>query len=66
MTKIELIKTRESDGDWYKVYVDGECKACCGMQYVLEEKALARAEEIFNFLVENKGNNRQIIKTVEI
>lgn len=62
---IELIKTKESDGDWFKIRVDGHTKTCLGIRGEKEVETAKRAEEIFNFYVENKGND-QIIKSFEI
>ena len=62
--KIQLIKTKESDGNWYKVVVDGLTKACIGIREN-EDKALARAMEIYDFCVKNEGVI-EIIKETEI
>jgi hypothetical protein len=61
--KIELVKTKESDGNWYKIRVDGLTKACVSIHE--EEKDLKRATEIYDFLVETKGSF-QVIKETEI
>ena len=63
--KIELIKTKESDGNWYKVYVDDWPKACIKIFNGREDESLKRAIEIYDFLIENKGD-KQIIKSNEI
>jgi len=65
--KIELIKTKESDGDWYKICFDGTCRACFGYGTGKrsEEEALERATEVYNFYKENKGII-QVIKSEEV
>jgi len=63
--KIELIKTKESDGNWYKVYVDDWPQSCIKILIGREDEALERATEIYDFLIENKGD-KQIIKSNEI
>ena len=56
--KLQLIKTKETDGDWYKVLVDGKCKAVTNAK---SEDGLERANEIFMFIRDNKGE-LQIIR----
>jgi hypothetical protein len=63
--KIEIIKTKESDGDWFKVIVDNRTEACVNINNRTEEEALKRAFEIFDFIAENKGK-QQVIKSVEL
>ena len=60
--KLQLIKTKETDGDWYKVLVDGKCK---GITNAKSDNALERATEIYDFLKENKGEC-QIIREEDI
>jgi len=62
--KIQLIKTKESDGNWYKVVVDGLTKACIGIREN-ENKALVRATEIYDFYVKDEGVI-EIIKEKEL
>jgi hypothetical protein len=64
--KIQLIETKESDGDWYKVYVNGNVKSCiCKNSKIrTEEESLKRAEEIFQFYYENDGKDK-VIKEFE-
>jgi hypothetical protein len=63
--KIELVKTKESDGDWLKVYVDGNIKSCTKIYAGEEEKNLARAMEIYEWFVENHEGYK-VIKSTEI
>lgn len=65
--KLQLIKTKESDGNWYKIYYDDRIKACIKIDTTEEgeETALRRATEIYDFLKENKGQS-QIIKEDEV
>jgi hypothetical protein len=58
---IELIKTKETDGDWYKILVDGCTKAVVGI-HDDEQKALKRITEIYDFMIANKGE-KQVIKS---
>lgn len=60
--KLQLIKTKETDGDWFKILVDGRCKAVTNAK---TDNALSRATEIFDFIKENKGEF-QIIKEEEV
>jgi len=60
--KIELIKTKESDGDWYKIQIDGTTEQCVNAS---RSDALNRALEIFDFYKENKGTI-EVIKSEEV
>ena len=60
--KLQLIKTKETDGDWFKILVDGRCKAVTNAK---TENSLERAVEIYTFIKENKGEY-QIIKEEEV
>ena len=64
--KIELIKTKERDGEWYKVYVDGICEKCYGFKHIPEEEAKLKAEAYFNNCVKYCCKEVEIIKSVEI
>jgi hypothetical protein len=61
--KIELVKTKEADGDWFKIKINGSTEACIGFgKYITEEVALKRAEEIYDFWIQNKGKE-EVIKS---
>ena len=64
--KIELIKTFELDGNWYKIQVDGVTKIAVSISD--EKKDLNRALEAFKNLVaqSKKLRNAELIKSVEI
>jgi hypothetical protein len=62
---IKIIETKESDGNWYKVYADDTCKACIRIDNKEEGEALERITEIFDFWVENKGESK-IIKSIDV
>lgn len=62
--KIQLIQTAESDGNWLKVKVDSSTKACISISRGIEE-AMSRAKQIFDFYVENKGQDK-VIEEVEV
>jgi predicted RNase H-like HicB family nuclease len=65
--KIELVKTKEADGDWFKIKVDGSTQQCIGFgKYITEEEALKRAEEIYEFYVQNKGNEEVLMSETVI
>lgn len=66
--KIELIKTKETDGEWYKVYVDGLIKDIFGFKHIPEEDAKKKAMAVFNFYVEfaKNGFAKEIIESIEI
>ena len=57
---IELIQTKESDGDWYKVKLDGNFKACVKIYPDDNGKALERATAIYDFIKESKGDFKVI------
>jgi hypothetical protein len=61
--EIKIVKTKEADGDWFKVKVDESTIACLEFgKYCKEEDALKRAEEIYDFWVQNKGRE-EVIKS---
>jgi hypothetical protein len=64
--KIELIKTFELDGNWYKIQVDGVTKIAVSISD--EKKDFDRALEAFKNLVaqSKKLRNAELIKSVEI
>jgi hypothetical protein len=62
--KIKLIQTKESDGNWYKIYTDDTCQSCVKINEGDEDKSLLRATEIFDFLQENKGRSKLIKEVV--
>jgi hypothetical protein len=64
--KIELIRTEEPDGTWYKILVDGSVQKCFGMRFISEEKARESAEAAFEKYVEGKGVLLEVIKSVTI
>jgi hypothetical protein len=61
--KIELIRTEELDGYWYKILVDGAVKKCFGMNYITEEQAKQQALETFDRVVKTKCFNSEVIKS---
>jgi hypothetical protein len=64
--KVELIRTEEPEGNWYKILIDGSVKKCFGMTYISEEQAKKDAEEAFDSFVKNRSFNTEVIKSVEI
>ena len=63
--KLQLIKTKETDGDWYKILVDGKYKKAISISERGEEEAYRIANEALDFYKENKGEY-QIIKEEEV
>jgi len=63
--KIQLIKTKEPDGDWYKIQINGFTKACIHIRKDEEAAALDRANEIYDFYKKNRGQYK-VIKEEEI
>ena len=63
--KIQLIKTKELDGDWYKIRINGFTKTCIHIIKGEEAAALDRANEIYDFYKENRGQYK-VIKGEEI
>ncbi len=56
--KVEFIKTKETDGDWFKIKVDNATVACIGYgkdRLRTEDEAYKRAYEIYEFCKVNKG-----------
>ena len=65
--KVTIVETKESDGDWIKVYVNGTLNACIGFgegRLRTRGEALARANEIAVFCFEN-GGTQKILKELE-
>ncbi len=65
--KLQIVETKESDGNWIKVYLNGECKACYRLGETASrsrDEAVAEAEEMFQFILEN-GDNKKILKEYE-
>ena len=60
--KLQLIKTKEADGDWLKILVDNRTKAIFNAK---NDNSLNRATEVYEFIKENKGEF-QIIKEEEV
>ena len=60
--KLQLIKTKEADGDWLKILVDDRTKAIFNAK---NDNSLNRATEVYEFIKENKGEF-QIIKEEEV
>ena len=65
--KVTIVETKESDGDWIKVLVDGAPNTCIGfggLRSRTRDEALARANEIAVFCFEN-GGTQKILKELE-
>lgn len=58
--KIELIQTKEPDGDWYKIRIDDSTQQCISINPGKEEEALKRANDIYDFYKECKGKFKTI------
>ena len=48
--KIQLIRTKEAGGDWYKILVDGCYQACISIKDRGESEALKIATETYESL----------------
>ena len=65
--KVQIIETKESDGDWIKVLVDDVPTAYIGFggsKLRTREDALTRANEIAAFCFEN-GGTQKVLKELE-
>jgi len=67
--KLEIIKTTETDGRWYKVTLDGACKEAfkiCASQpdEQAKERALRAYQEYLDLAIE--GLKTEVIKSTEI
>ena len=65
--KVQIIETKESDGDWIKVKVDDKTVSCLGFgkdRLRTREQALERANEIAVFCFEN-GGTQKVLKELE-
>ena len=65
--KIQIIETKESDGDWIKVLVDGLTESCIGFggsKLRTRDEAVVRANEIAAFIFENGGTHK-VLKELE-
>jgi len=64
--KVQIIETKESDGDWIKVKVDESTVSCLGFGEGkgTRDQALARANEIAVFCFEN-GGTQKILEELE-
>ena len=65
--KVQIIETAESDGNWYKVCLNGFCQVAFKKDRIdrSNEDALHEAERVFNFILEH-GKNEKVIKEIEI
>jgi hypothetical protein len=63
--KIDIIMTKESDGNWYKVRIDEKVKSCIRIDNKEEGEAYKRATEIYEFYVQAQGEH-QIIREKEL
>jgi len=63
--KIQIIRTSEADGEWYKVKIDDSTQACISITEGKDAEALQRAEKIYDFCKENRGKFK-VIKEEEI
>jgi hypothetical protein len=66
--KVTIVETKESDGDWIKVFVDEKPYACIGFgegRIKTREQAFTRANEIAVFCFEN-GGTQKILKELMI
>jgi hypothetical protein len=67
--KIEIVRTQENDGDWYKVLVDGYNKGCWKVTDIQSEnEALILAEKRFDELVSlaKRPELITVLKSIEI
>ena len=64
--KLQIVETRESDGNWYKVKQDDRVVACFkkDIEGRTNEQSFARAQEIARFIWEN-GSTEKILLEYE-
>lgn len=60
--KVQIVETKESDGDWIRIKIDDSTKAILKLNGTKSrEEVLARAEEIAQFFWEN-GSPEKVLK----
>lgn len=64
--KIQLIRTEELDGIWYKILIDGCVKKCFGCKYVEEATAKESAKQMYDNIIKNHTFITEIIEEAEI
>ena len=64
--KLQIIETRETDGDWFKIRLNGEIiKWISISRFATREEALKRTDEMAMFIWENNGDEK-VIKEMEV
>ena len=63
--KLQIIETKDSDGDWFKIKLNGETvKFISISRFKTREEALKRTDEMAMFIWENNGDE-MVIKELE-
>jgi len=65
--KLQIIETKDSDGDWFKIKVDGTTVKYIGFgesRVMNREQALKRAKEMASWIWEN-GVDGKVIEELE-
>jgi len=63
--KLQIIETKDSDGDWFKIRLNGEIiKYISISRFATREEALKRVDEMAMFIWENNGDEK-VIKELE-
>jgi len=63
--KLQIIETKDSDGDWFKIRLNGEIiKWISISRFATREEALKRTDEMAMFIWENNGDEK-VIKELE-
>jgi len=63
--KLQIIETKDSDGDWFKIRLNGETiKWISISRFATREEALKRTDEMAMFIWENNGDEK-VIKELE-
>ena len=64
--KLQIIETKDSDGDWFKIRLNGETvKFISISRFKSRDEALARTNEMALFIWENNGDEK-VIKEMEV
>ena len=64
--KLQIIETKDSDGDWFKIRLNGETvKFISISRFKSRDEALARTNEMAMFIWENNGDEK-VIKEMEV
>jgi len=63
--KLQIIETKDSDGDWFKIRLNGEIIKWISIdRFNTREDALERVDEMAMFIWENNGDEK-VIKELE-